>query len=216
MLFYKEHNWLITADHVIHPEIVGNICVHPDFSSGYACFFEVYKDRVITRNASRLIPMVPEGDIDIWELGNYTKNPLLVKVFRVLHYVEDLGSGTRNILQYAPLYYEDYKVEVQNGQNFVISITYADDPENVGKTEKMSVKNDGKGVSAKEKRNRRHQAIISLIREDADISQVKLASRLEVSTKTIERDMEELEKAGVLRYDGEKNSGRWLLLKEGR
>lgn len=50
----------------------------------------------------------------------------------------------------------------------------------------MSVNNDGKGVSAKEKHNRRHQAIISLIRENADISQVKMASRLEVSTKTIE------------------------------
>ncbi len=148
-------------------------------------------------------------------------------MFRVLHYVEDLGSGTRNILQYAPLYYEDYKVEVLNGQNFVFSITYADDPENVGKveemsvknvgkTEGMSVKNVGKGVSAKEKRNRRHQAIISLIRENADISQVKMASRLEVSTKTIERDLEELEKAGVVRYDGEKNAGRWVLMKEGK
>lgn len=48
---------------------------------------------------------------------------------------------------------------------------------------------------------RRHQAIISLIRENADISQVKMASRLEVSTKTIERDLEELERAGVVRYN---------------
>ena len=40
-----------------------------------------------------------------------------------------------------------------------------------------------------------------------------MASRLEVSTKTIERDLEELERAGVLRYDGEKNSGQWVLLK---
>ena len=120
---------------------------------------------------------------------------------------------------------DGYKVEVLNGQNFVFSITYADDPENDGKTGEMSVKNvgkidemsvnnDGKGVSAKEKRNRRHQAIISLIRENADISQVKMASRLEVSTKTIERDLEELERAGVVRYDGEKNSGQWVLLKE--
>jgi len=63
----------------------------------------------------------------------------------------------------------------------------------------VSVKNDGKNVSAKEKRNRRKQAIVSLIKENADISQVKLASRLEVSTKTIERDMEELVQAGVVR-----------------
>lgn len=82
----------------------------------------------------------------------------------------------------------------------------------VGKAIEMSVKNDGKGASAKEKRIRRHQAIISLIREDANISQVKMASRLDVSTKTIERDLQELENAGVVRYDGEKNSGRWVLL----
>jgi len=205
-------------------EIVGNICVHSDYSLGYACFFEIYKDRVITRNPSRLIPMVPEGDVDIRELGNYTKNPLIVKVFRELRYVEDLGSGTRNILQFAPLYYTDYDIEVVNGQNFIFSITYAEDPENVGKTEKMSVKNVGKTEkmsvknvgkesAAKQKRNKRHQAIIALIRSDAKISQVKLASILEVSTKTIERDLQELEQCGVLRFDGEKNSGAWTLLK---
>ena len=111
---------------------------------------------------------------------------------------------------------EGYKVEVLNGQHFVFSITYADDPENDGKTGEMSVNNDGKGVFAKEKRNRRHQAVILMIREDADISWVKMASRLEVSTKTIERDLDELEKAGVVRYDGEKNSGQWVLIKEGK
>ena len=30
-------------------EIVGNMCVHTDFSSGYACFFHVFKDRVLTK-----------------------------------------------------------------------------------------------------------------------------------------------------------------------
>jgi len=37
-----------------------------------------------------------------------------------------------------------------------------------------------------------------------------------VSTKTIERDIEELVQAGVVRYDGEKNAGRWVVLKEGK
>ena len=67
-----------------------------------------------------------EGTVNIQELGNYTKNPLIVKVFREFDWVEDLGSGTRNILKYAPIYYKDYQIIIENGQHFSFSITYAD------------------------------------------------------------------------------------------
>ena len=117
-------------------EIVGNLCVHTDFSSGFACFFHVFKDRVVTKNPTRLLPEIPEGELTIQQLSNYTKNPLLVRVFHELHWAEDLGSGTRNILRYAPLYYPGYKIEINNGQQFVFSITYQD--ENVPEKEKMS------------------------------------------------------------------------------
>lgn len=117
-------------------EIVGNLCVHTDFSSGFACFFHVFKDRVVTKNPTRLLPKIPEGELTIQQLSNYTKNPLLVRVFHELHWAEDLGSGTRNILRYAPLYYPGYKIEINSGQQFVFSITYQD--ENVPEKEKMS------------------------------------------------------------------------------
>lgn len=117
-------------------EIVGNLCVHTDFSSGFACFFHVFKDRVVTKNPTRLLPEIPEGELTIQQLNNYTKNPLLVRVFHELHWAEDLGSGTRNILRYAPLYYPNYKIEINNGQQFVFSITYQN--ENVQVNEKMT------------------------------------------------------------------------------
>ena len=108
-------------------EIIGNLCVHTDFSSGFACFFHVFKDRVVTKNPTRLLPEIPEGELTIQQLSNYTKNPLLVRVFHELHWAEDLGSGTRNILRYAPLYYPGYKIEINSGQQFVFSITYQDE-----------------------------------------------------------------------------------------
>ena len=120
-------------------EIVGNLCVHTDFSSGFACFFHVFKDRVVTKNPTRLLPEIPEGELTIQQLSNYTKNPLLVRVFHELHWAEDLGSGTRNILRYAPIYYPGYKIEINSGQQFVFSITYQD--ENVPEKEKMSQTN---------------------------------------------------------------------------
>ena len=108
-------------------EIVGNMCVHTDFSSGYACFFHVFKDRVVTKNPTRLLPEIPEGELTIQQLSNYTKNPLLVRVFHELNWAEDLGSGTRNILRYAPLYYPNYKIEINSGSQFIFSITYQDE-----------------------------------------------------------------------------------------
>ncbi len=119
-------------------EIIANMCVHADFSSGYACFFHVFKDRVVTKNPTRLLPETPEGDISLQQLGNYTKNPLLVRVFHELTWAEDMGSGTRNILRYAPIYFPQYKIEISSGQQFLFSITYMD--ENVTKNEEMSPK----------------------------------------------------------------------------
>ena len=121
-------------------EIVGNLCVHTDFSSGFACFFHVFKDRVVTKNPTCLLPEIPEGELTIQQLSNYTKNPLLVRVFHELHWAEDLGSGTRNILRYAPIYYPGYKIEINSGQQFVFSITYQD--ENVTVDKKMSPSSD--------------------------------------------------------------------------
>ncbi len=127
-------------------EIIANMCVHSDYSSGYACFYHVFKDRVMTKNPSRLLPEIPEGKVKLEQLNNYTKNPLLVKVFHELSWVEDMGSGTRNILRYAPLYNSSYKVEILNGSHFIFSITYVkmslQNNENVLTNLKMSLQND--------------------------------------------------------------------------
>ena len=40
-------------------------------------------------------------------------------------WVEELGSGRKNIKKYAPLYYSDYKVEIQNQEKFVFTISYS-------------------------------------------------------------------------------------------
>lgn len=87
------------------------------------------------------------------QLNNYTKNPLLVRVFYELAWVEDMGSGTRNILRYAPLYYPNYKVEIDSGSQFIFSITYLEmspkneemsqeKEENVPRNLEMSPKNE--------------------------------------------------------------------------
>ena len=245
-------------------EIVGNLCVHTDFSSGYACFFHVFKDRVVTKNPTRLLPEIPEGELTIQQLSNYTKNPLLVRVFHELNWAEDLGSGTRNILRYAPLYYPNYKIVINSGSQFIFSITYQDDnvqdgdkkiQENVTETGKMSPSSD-KNVTkngkmspsssenvticeetpqtnvpeltdeelalplepferknVKDKKERRRQAIVSLMNKDSHISVEAISEKLDVHKRTILRDIEDLKKNLVIERIGG-NYGEWKVLKK--
>lgn len=124
----------------IFREIVANFCVHREYASQAAGFFEIFSDRVITRNITKFTPSLRTGIISIEELENYTKNPLLVKVFRELGWVEELGSGSRNIKKFAPLYYGKSTIEIMNGENFVFSITYSD-ADDIAKPESQSATN---------------------------------------------------------------------------
>ena len=211
-------------------EIIANLCVHADFSTGYACFFHVFKDRVVTKNPTRLSPENPEGELTLQQLNNYTKNPLLVRVFHELSWVEDMGSGTRNILRYAPLYYPDYKVEINNGSQFIFSITYMEatskEGENGTQTEKMALKKSDElkdyelqislndtheNKKAVIKKRKRQQGIISLIKQDQFITAEEIAEKLDAGLRTIRRDLEDLK--DLIEYEGSAKGGHWKFLK---
>ena len=144
-----------------------------------------------------------------------------------------MGSGTRNILRYAPLYYPDYKIEINSGQQFLFSITYADVPddgqlskcaENVqGKMSKENVQELSdeelslkpyENKRSKYKKKRRIQAIMSMIAKDSHVSLATMANQLDVSTKTVWRDITELKEQGVLERIGDDFSGEWKVLKK--
>ena len=186
-----------------------------------------------TKNPTRLLPEIPEGELTIHQLSNYTKNPLLARVFHELHWAEDLGSGTRNILRYAPLYYPNYEIEINSGQQFLFSITYADVPtdgqmskggENVhGQMSKENVQELSEeelslkpfeSKRSKDKKKRRIQAIMSMINKDSHVSLDAMANQLDVSTKTVWRDITELKEQGVLERIGDDFSGEWKVLKK--
>lgn len=168
-------------------EICANQLVHFNASSGFACFLHIFKDRVLTKNPTRLLPEIPEGKLTLQQLKNYTKNPLLVRIFHELHWVEDLGSGVRNILRWAPLYYSSYKVEINSGQEFLFSITYTDAPN----SDEMSKKNVtvNEQMSLKKKDNVTVNGQMSLKKKDnvTELSDEELSVKPNESQKVVEK-----------------------------
>jgi len=56
----------------------------------------------------------------------------------------------------------------------------------------------------------RQQKILNLIKESPTISAKQMSETLSVTTRTIERDLSLMKKAGVLKREGKDNDGVWI------
>ena len=57
----------------------------------------------------------------------------------------------------------------------------------------------------------RQQKTLNLIKELPTISAKQMSETLSVTTRTIERDLSVMKKAGVLKREGKDNNGLWII-----
>ena len=211
----------------IFREVIGNICAHSDYQPGFGGYVEVFYDRVITKNATRLIPTMKEGSLTLDELGPYTKNPLIVKVLNELHFVEDLGSGRKNLKRYAPLYYPDYKIEISNGNQFEFSITYdnlsrgkasetANNTENQSNKETQSQNDTPNEIAvdtARASSKARINAVYNVIKSNTEISVDDICRVCKISRATAARAIAWLKENKYIDRTTANQYGSWIILK---
>lgn len=184
-------------------EIVANLCVHADYSTGFASFLEIFTDKVVTRNSSRVILPSHNKIISIDQLGNYTKNPLIVRLFRKLGWVEDLGSGTRKIRKYAPLYSKDSRIEIQDDTEFVFSITYAKGNSIVHESK------DAKQIVRKDFPSFLHEAVYAALKHYPHIKAEEILAMINTSRRTLYRVLADLREQGFVENIGNRNNPEW-------
>ena len=68
--------------------------------------------------------------------------------------------------------------------------------------------------SVKDKKNRRRQAIIGMIMKDSRVSLRVMSETLDVNSKTIWRDLNELKSCGVIERIGDDFTGEWKVRKK--
>ena len=61
----------------------------------------------------------------------------------------------------------------------------------------------------------RQQIIVSIIRSNPTVSAKQMSETLSVTSRTIERDLAVMQKAGVIRHEGKNNAGVWVILEQG-
>ena len=87
-------------DHILR-EIISNLLMHRDFSSGYVAKLVIEKNRIFTENANL---SHGHGVLQLSTFDPFQKNPPISKVFREIGLADELGSGMRNTYKYTKMY----------------------------------------------------------------------------------------------------------------
>lgn len=99
--FYLAGDHAVSPRDVIVRELVSNILVHREYSSPIPAQITITDESIITRNASR--PAF-EGTMDLQSFMPVPKNPIIADFFTQIGLAEELGSGVRNLIEYAKIY----------------------------------------------------------------------------------------------------------------
>jgi ATP-dependent DNA helicase RecG len=95
------------------------------------------------------------------------------------------------------------KIELPIKNRKILLAFASSDNQNVG---------DFVGDMSETKLTERQQKILNLIKESPTISAKQMSETLSVTTRTIERDLSLMKKAGVLTREGKDNDGVWVII----
>ena len=87
--------------------------------------------------------------------------------------------------------------------------------ENVGINEEINVgiKRENVGINDSEKMNTelRQNSILKIIKDNGNISAIEISKILNVTARTIERDLKEIKEQNKIEYVGSRKSGKWII-----
>ncbi|MBP5561298.1 MAG: DeoR family transcriptional regulator [Muribaculaceae bacterium] len=175
----------------------------------------IFDDRLEITNPGRLpVPLTPETIKQ--PHGSYPYNLRIAQVLYLSTNLERWGTGVSRMVELCreqgvaePDYMTDghevkivFKKKYQNNSDENKNV-------NVGSSGGSDV-----GSLSVIQLTERQNKIIKLIKENPLMSSQQMSVVLSVVKRTIERDLADLQKKGVLRREGNTSAGRWVLLKE--
>ena len=189
-------------------EVVVNAIVHNDYSYGAPAKIELFSDHIEITSIGR----IPEGlsETDFFSGISMPRNKELMRVFRDVDLVEALGSGMLRIM------HSYNKENFEFGDNYIRFKVYFNKA-----SETVNVLDNNRNVLDNHTLNilsdtniTRQEKLIALIRINPKSTIKLLSQQLNVSPKTIQRDLEIFKSEGKIKHIGSDNSGEWVIMSE--
>ena len=196
--FYLEGDRRLSIRELIFREMIANMLVHREFSIRYPARLTIHKDTVVSENWT--IPQT-HGLITPDNVTPYPKNPTIAGFFREIGWMDDLGSGIRNMYKYCPIYVKGALPVMEEGDLFKLTIRYEKEgsfPQIINKGEtSLKIKHADK--------------ILTLIKENPKITAKELMIELSLSESTIRRALAHLIKLQIIERKGTRIAGKWIM-----
>jgi ATP-dependent DNA helicase RecG len=193
--FYLEGYTRLSIRELIFREMVANLLVHREYSNPYPARITIYRDIVVSENWT--IPQTI-GLITPKNVIPHPKNPTIADCFRQMGWVEDLGSGVRNMYKYCPIYVPGAFPVMEENDVFKLTVRYE-------KENKAEVSGEP-SLSKTEK-------ILLLIRENPKITATEIVATTGISLRTVRRTMTDLASNGIISRKGSDKDGEWVIIK---
>ena len=190
-------------------EALINAMVHNDYTREVPPVFEIYSDRLTITSYGGLVQGLSKEEF--FAGRSMPRNRELMRVFKDLKFVEQLGSGIHRILDA----YDESIFKISD--NFLeISFPFEADYIESLKEDKKSVEKerlvdglverlvDGLAESQKE--------IVNLISKNPQISKKEMSECIGISTTAIDKNISTLKKKKIIKRIGSDKSGYWKLI----
>lgn len=198
----RKEIWDIPLD-AVKEAITNAICHRDYYDTGAVIMVEIYDVRLTITNPGGLLPDVAK---DFGHLSK-SRNPKIFSMITRMHLVEKVGSGIprmANLMAEAKLPSPEYKTEGFFSVTLYKRATASSDNvgENVGE-------NKQEKLTSKAKRDK---AILEQMRSNPKISAAELSELLDVSERTIDRDIARLRETKKITRQGGDKGGDWIVL----
>ena len=178
-------------------EAVINTIVHSDFSREIPPVFEIFSDRMVFTSYGGLIP--GQSEQDFFSCSSMPRNRELMRVFKDVGLVEQLGSGMSRILKV-------YDKSIFNISEHFIKVEF---PFSMPKDQKIIATGNENGNEKNEE-----QKALEILKLQPAITAKEMACQMGVSTRTIGRVMKSLRDKGMISRVGSDRKGYWEIHEE--
>ena len=200
-------------------ELIYNAISHKAYT-GPAIQMRIY-DRSIELWNYGLLPKELTPAALLQKHSSYPRNHNIANVFYKAGFVESWGRGFKKIFEEFERACLPLPTIEENGGGVMAIIQRKTVDEviaerdgnvgvNVGDMSEINV-----GDVSEIKLSDRQQIIVSIIRSNPTVSAKQMSETLSVTSRTIERDLAVMQKAGVIRHEGKDNAGVWVILEQG-
>lgn len=205
--FYLEGDQRISLRDKIFREVIANLLVHREYTSASPTQFIIEPERVFVRNASRA---VGHGPIDPKHFSPHPKNPVILNFFKQLGRADELGSGIRNVTKYLPQYAPGQEAEFVEGDTFETIVPYPRGAYPYSATTGLSSGGINDGITGG--LTERQRGIMQFIQQRQGAKLKDLQAALNVSERTLERDIQVLREKELIVLQGSKKTGKYQLI----